>query len=560
MDCSYPIPHDSYTEGVSYWGSGASISSAGGSVGFAAVPGSLGLPSSVPFTRADSITVSIPQAEGYMASRSFSVSVLGYSDVDAPIGLYTGLVDSSCMDGLAIEDAEGLGLVLSYSPPAPPQIVYDIEIPGRPDLNLIELTIPGNTTDVGIIAVLPDLFSTLEAAATAIIEDVLGNLSTAALEDLNDKIFSQSTGIALTLRGISAPSARNMDIVAARAKASLSRDLLILSRKGNNSTAGVSLLAGLETIKSETHALHQTARLDNAKLNVSIALQSNILAVLLYNAEVQNAHVQYLEYSKITDIEVKKLDLFQKELSVSGSAMDGNSDLAAAYRKQLSVVKQVFESFEQAMKLSEYAIKLATMEIDVETQNIKTSSMLAGGSADNAQNRAYQAQTAASATGLNTDAAISTKRANIAVERGVIARDLLSADKTVKNSLIDSENGTLDALAGSVATRIQSIQTMFDLENLRHYNDTYLHRLSSGERADARTIEQDGRADGLRDTATGKANAENAKVSITAARRNALNGKLDGFNRYLSSTEEAFILLHEAQTKQTLNHTISSQS
>ena len=556
-----------YAEGDISWGS-ASMGAVSGSIslsglsdgsGFSSMPGSLGLSDVVSFNRASSIDVTSPNTGNYLHDQTFDVTVIASEHITEPTDIYEGDVNTSCMDGLAITNTDSANdIILSYSPPMPPDVTLSMNLPTKPDFSIDQVDLIENSTDTDVIAVLPDLYNVLETATINLLDNTLANLSDDAIQELNDLVYRGGAQTCLSLRGISLINNDKAETILARQKDSLTRELLILKRKANNTTVASDALTGLNNVRAETHSIHQQARLDNAKLNVFIAMQNIVLSVMLFNSEVKRALVDYAEFAQMTKIEIERLNIYKKQLQNTELTLDGNIELSQAYNKQLEVVKQVFDAYESSMKLSEMVLKFTTAQIQVETENIKTDTMLIEGDAEQTQNRAYQSKTAALAHNIDIEADVAKKSADILVDKEVLEKSLLDIEKTIKNNLIDADNDYLQAVANAVSAKIRNVQNLFDLDNLKTYNNMYLSFLSSHQAKESQNDINQQHIYDVHTTLSAKTNAASKEKALNDAHRAGYDVKVKGYTSYLEDVESAAEIMAVAKTKQQLIQTITS--
>jgi len=558
-DCfAYWNPSKSYTEGVTLPVDTLSLTDVGNYSTLNPYVYDLGLSDNVPYTPSGHVTAGAVTLAPTFAEKTFTVSVLDYTDIEQPDDIYTGTVDKTALDSYSTEDAESANsTVLSFSPPVPPTLVYDIDLPSRPDLDLVFGDIPDDGTGVDIMAVMPALYTTIETAAMAIIDDVLKNLSTSIVTAFNTKIFDTDPAKVLSLAGIRTPSRDDIVTVETRQSGTMTRELAIIDGDANNTTVAAGVNLRLDQVKSGAHALYQTARLDDAKHSVEQALQNIVLSVITYNAEVQAANVQYMEFEKLVTIELKKLEEYEKLLGASLGVIDGNNDLVRQYQKQVSVVEQVFKSMEDAMKLSKYVLELLKLSVDVDTLNIKTNTMIIDGTIDNTENSTYQKKTANMASGMNDEASLAAASTNLIVDRGRIASEILSMTESIENANIDTENSILSASAEAVGVKVRAIQQMFDLENLSSYNNAVLADMASHSDNVRRKTAQDIKANTFYQKMNGSVSAENSKYNIWYGREQGYLSAWGGLEDYITYSQCAAEILAAANTEMTLNQEIS---
>lgn len=518
----------------------------------------INLSTAVNFTRASGISVDIPNAGKSIASKIFNTSILDYSDTSEPTNLYTGQINTRALDGLSIAAADDANdIILTYSPPTPPNINLDVSIPTKPDFSILNLTLPSNNTSVSLLANLPDLFQSMEDIILALVEDVLGNLSTTEINALNNKVYSSSTSHSLMLRRIVNTSMRKYDVLVNRSKNTLASELGIISGQAKNSTIAAEALLKLNNEGSRANSILQQATIDNHKLNASIHVQNQVLAIMLYNTEIQSAQINYKIYEKLIQAELKKLEVYNKQISGISSALDGNSALVTAYKQQLSIIKQVFESFEASMKLSEIGVKLTTAQINVETDNIGTLTRLIDGEVDKSQSKIYQVKTQNSALNINNDAEMAKNTVDISVQKSEIAKDLLELDLNLKNALISIDNDVLKTIADAVKMQLENIKDLSGLDAQKIYNNVYLSFLSSNKRA---VLKSDENIQGISDShnvTSDKYVSTNLRDDILMTLRQASELKFDAFKFETEKRSEISQVLARANTIQTLNQIIS---
>ncbi len=555
--CSYAIDT---SDGVAYQASpyitSVNVNTPPGKI--APSPPSFDVNSDVSFNRLGGVSADNPGGASAFRPQTFSAQVLNATDVLAP-DTYTGDTSSSCVDGLEVTiAADRNDIVLSYTPPAPPQLNLDIAFPDRPDFSVQNVLIPVSNLSADALATLPEMFTFLEGEASSLLTNVLEYLSEDPANSFNEKLYRGSAALHLTLRGISAPAARDFTTKEARDRQAFARDLSILNRKANNALTAQSLTESLETTARESHTEHQAAVLAVAKANMGLALQNMSLAVMLFNVEVNQALLDYQEFSKIAQIELEKLDIFNAQLKSLDTAISGNTELMDAYKKQVSIVKQVFDSFEDSMKLSEVVLNLATTQIQIETANVKTSTLLIEGETDKAQNSALSAQNRARAHGMTTEAEVAKGGVDVVAARTRLESSILTSNVNIKNNLIDSENVYLQSLADSVSSKLANVKSLFDLDIVGHSTDATLSFLSSHSRSLDQANQQEGRLATAKNTHSSAINSLGIPSGSLQARRAAWQRRVNSLNTYNSDVETAANTLRIAAQTQELIHTITS--
>ncbi len=555
--CSYAI---NTSTGVAYqatpYVTSISVNTPGGKLN--ASPPVFNPNSDVSFNRISGVTSDNPGTSDTFRPQTFSVQVLNATDVLTP-SVYTGSTSSTCMTGLEILPAEDANtVVLSYTPPAPPQILLDVVLPNRPDFSMVKVSLPTSGLSIGPMSVLPEIFTYLESEVETLIHNVLEYLSEDEALDAVEDAYRGASSQQLSLRGITPTAARDFVTRAARDKASFIRSLALLARRSNTTTVAHDLLNDLDAVSGASHAETQITTLEVLKVNSNIALQNISLGVMLYNIEVNQALLDYQEFSKLTRVELNKLEVYNVQLASVSSAIAGNTELLAAYKKQVAVIKQVFESFEDSMKLSEVSLNLATSLIQVETENIKTATMLVDGDTAKARNTALSAENSAKAHGMNIEAEIAKGRVDLLADRTRLESNVLTSDLNIKNNLIDSENSYLQSLADSVSAKLTNVKSLFDQDIIGHTTDATLSFLSSHSRSLDRANQQTGRQATSESTHLSAINSLGIPVESLSARRNAWQRRVSALTTYNANVETAAQTLSTAAQTQALIHTITS--
>jgi hypothetical protein len=523
---------------------------------FAPIPTAPDILDEVTFIRANSVSAETQDTASGLYEDSFHISVIGVTDVTEPTNLYHGLVNSRCADGLTTVDAEGDERVLVYSPPVPPRITYDFAFPDRPEITLLAVDLPHNDTDTSPLSTGGDLYLLLKEQAELLVGDVLKNLSQDTINAFNDKLFNPPMGLSLSLMGTQF-SSQNINKLKNRVKNSLSRKLLIVNRRANNSRVP-SFSQNLSVEDKRRHGIHQQAILDNAKLNVSLNMKDIAMSVLVYNKEVQNANLIYTEYFAIVEIEVEKLNLYSRQIKAYNGAQEGNDELLAAYRKQLSVVEQVFTTFEQEMSLSETVLNLTRKYVEVETLNIDTDIKKVEGSVAKADSVAYQVKSSTMAYGLDADGTLAKASADLMANRANVQNELLGLDVKSKNSLIDADNDLVAVLAESAGIKARAVSLLFDLESKKSLNRVSNSYDSSHNRARIQTAKDNFSLGVSENAASAKNRTIYDQARANSGARQGHQAALRGVQRYNYWVGKAAEVLREAKTTQKLIQNISS--